>query len=466
MKSKSFHLFSSLSPSEKMLLIKFVEMESFSRTSEFIDLLKFYDVASVKQLEFDKESMFKSVFPNKTFSDSKLRLLQSGLTKALERFIVYLSLSENNDYHKNELLKHLKSRKLNSLYEKQLRKYKGELKLPQRIHFKGENFFIAEEMYENAIQNREEGKEVTQQLLDKLDYQYILKKLRYSCLVRSQENVYSIDFDHGLISELLDFIGRRQLYKDPAIGTYYYCFRMLAAESKTKDFDLFYEYLQKYDDQFSEEVSAELYTLAINFCIRSLNQGNRSFGLMGLKFYTDGIDKGILLTNGQVSRFTFRNIVTMAIRINEFQRAESFIESYQHLLSKTDKQNMIHFTTALVLFSRKDYELASDELLKVRFKDLLFNLAAKGLQLKIYYETKEFLVLQSHLDAMQIFLKRHEALGYHKQNYLNAIAFTRKLMNARSMEKVVKLRSIIDGEKTLTERIWFQDKVDELMARF
>ena len=459
MVSKSFIVYSSFSESEKQDFNAFISFYAPTRSDLLIKLTDAYKLIPPNSISLPKNELIKKLF--KKGSETKLRLLQSDLQKVMERFIIWRSLNQDSAPSRKILLDYYKSVGLKHVLEKTIKQYKKATIKSQvfDLNHSEEQLLLAEEAYEFAIQARKEAKYETENLGLKLDYFYILKKLKLSCLVRSQENVYNLTFEQGLKDEVIAYIEENKLMQDALIGSYYYCYKMLAENKVGTNFDSFFFSLEENQQRFSVEENTQLYSLAINYCIRSLNQGNKEIGRKGLDLYTSSLDNGILLQNGKISKFTFRNIVTMAIRLEEFQMAANFIEKYQLLLDKKDKKDMVHFTTALVQFSKQEYENASDELLQVHFKELLFNLAAKVLQLKIFYEQGEIMVLQSHLDALQIFLKRHQSLGYHKQNYQNIIALTRKLINAKSNEKLHKLKQLVVSEGALTEKKWFIEKI-------
>ena len=98
---------------------------------------------------------------------------------------------------------------------------------------------------------------------------------------------------------------------------------------------------------------------------------------------------------------------------------------------------------------------------KANYRDLLLNLAAKTLLLKIYYELDEFDLLNAHLDAMKNFIRRKAVIGYHRTNYLNIIRFTRRLTNSNlyDRERRKSLKEQIQAEDVLTEKEWLLEQL-------
>ena len=83
--------------------------------------------------------------------------------------------------------------------------------------------------------------------------------------------------------------------------------------------------------------------------------------------------------------------------------------------------------------------------------------------LKIYFELKEFTLLESHLDTMKVFIRRKKVIGYHQTNYLNIVRFTKKILttNLFDKSKKTKLREEIENEKILTEKEWLLEQLEK-----
>jgi len=98
----------------------------------------------------------------------------------------------------------------------------------------------------------------------------------------------------------------------------------------------------------------------------------------------------------------------------------------------------------------------------IEYEDLLLNLAAKTILLKIYFELNENDLLDAHLLSLQNFLRRKTLIGYHKKNYKNIISITRKLLTYNRFDKKEKekIRHLILDADVLTDRKWFLDMLE------
>jgi len=192
-----------------------------------------------------------------------------------------------------------------------------------------------------------------------------------------------------------------------------------------------------------------------------INRGQIEYGNIALDLYEEALTSKYLLVDGYLSRFTFKNIAAIAVKIGEYERAERFSNEYYSSLRKEERNSALNFNQALISYHKKDFDTALKSLQEVDFKDHLFNLAAKVIQMKIYFESEELDLLDSHLDAMQMYILRKKVIGYHKTNYKNIIKMTRKLLKVQlSDSSVVKiLKGEINNTEVLTEKKWLLNQL-------
>jgi len=98
-----------------------------------------------------------------------------------------------------------------------------------------------------------------------------------------------------------------------------------------------------------------------------------------------GIESGAFLEKGFLSRFTYKNIVTAGVRLKEYKWTEQFIEQYKPLLEDKYRESSYSYNKAVLEYDKKNYSNAISLLQKADYDDVLLNLAAKNILLKIYY---------------------------------------------------------------------------------
>jgi tetratricopeptide (TPR) repeat protein len=245
----------------------------------------------------------------------------------------------------------------------------------------------------------------------------------------------------------------------PAVGLYFHCYHFLKDpfESGEGHFQRFHEMLATCADTFPKEELRTLYLLAINFGIKKINETREGWLRITLDLYKSALALDLLLENGQISRFAFTNIVASAVKVGEADWAEHFILEYRPSLERSWRDVTASLNLARVAYARKDYSSALQHLQRSDYKDTINNMVAKIYQLKIYYETDELDLLNSHLASLKNYVRRHTAIGYHRTNYTRILHYTEQLMalNFNNTKAIATLREKIQAEPILTEKEWF-----------
>jgi len=461
--SRLFQVLSILS-SNRINRIDFVLNTQEPNKSKHLKLWQFYKVIIRRNSKQQgKEQAYKYVFGGEKYDDQKMRLLNSQLFKKVENIIASQEI-EKSPHEKNKvLLKFYQEQGLDKHYATQAKKtelaflsnkIKDNTQLDAQIEFEAIKF--------NYLLEHKRNQDLSlQKILDLTDQAYFAKKLKYICNALAHQSVFDIEYELGFINTIEAYLTPDLAKAHPAIALYYSCYKMLQNPDDKTKFEHYISDIKAYQGYFSSEEVRNIYLLGINICIKQLNKGNKHFGRVGLDLYEEGLDKKYLLVNNKITRYTYRNIAMMAIRVEDFHRAESFTEFYRDYLRAADKKSAYHFNKALISYNQKLLDAALDNIIEADFNDHLINLAAKTLQAKIYYELEQLDLLDSHLDSMEMYIIRKKVLGYYKENYRNIISFMRKTMRLKHFdsEKKNSLKTKIADEKILSEKKWFLEQV-------
>ena len=123
-----------------------------------------------------------------------------------------------------------------------------------------------------------------------------------------------------------------------------------------------------------------------------------------------------------------------------------------------DREMIYKYNRALYFFRSNDYKSAMQLLQTVNPKDVLFNLDARRLLARIYFELKENSALDSLIDTSKIYLHRQKDIGYHREMYLNFFKILELLLK-KDAQKSKLLRGLIEETKYLAEREWLLEKL-------
>lgn len=466
-KSRLILAFERLSSGDLKQFEAFVQSPFFNKNRQLILLCK--TLAKWKKAPhkpLNKERIHSAILPGVPFQDQKIRLAMSGLLKLLEQFMVYKNIMENEPLQRIKLAECYRKLNLNKHFQSANRDAKNALEKQnyRNADFYNYSYLLKWEEYLYVSANHRSQPLNLQAISDNLDLSFLSLKLRQSCFAIAHQAVYKAEYDLGLLTEALRYIEANNLLGIPALSLYYYCYFALTQPREEKFFQTLKEQIFAFGHHFPATEIRDLYLLAINYCIKRLNEGNTSYFREGLDLYKKGLDTNILMQNDQLSRFTYNNIVAMGLRTKEYNWTEQFIHQYKNYLEKGYRENTFAFNLARLEYERQNYYEALGHLQKAEYKDLLNNLIAKTLMLKIYFELGETKLLQSHLDAMKIFIRRKRIIGYHKKNYLNIVFYTQKILNVNPYDKeaVNALRKQLEGEEVLTDKKWLLEQLENI----
>lgn len=459
---KLFLLLEHLSPIEQRDLEKFLLSPLLNNRKLALQLFQFL---KKKKETPSKAMLFQHLFPEQTYRDEKIRLAMSQLVKKIEEFLVY-QYQKSQTVEKAKILATIyRSKKLEKPFEQTIQNaYQWQDKNALRdANYYNDRYELALENYnyEASVRTTELN---LQEVSDSLDTAFLILKLQQGCLALSHQAVFQYDYQMGLLNLILPYIEKHKLTTIPAIGIYYYCYLALNQKEVHQNFKKFKHILFENRLQFPSEEWNNLFLLGTNICIRIINSGDHTYLKEILELYKQGLITEALLENGVLSRFVYQNIVTSGMRTDDLKWTRQFLYDYKEKVEKEYRESAFRFNLARLAYHEKNYEEAMDLLRDTDQKDLLINLYSKNLLIKIYYELAEYKLLESFLDAFQIYLRRKKVTQSFKENYSNIIYFTQKLMKVNPFNKEAKqrLRERIENTPILTEREWLLRQLVEL----
>ncbi len=462
-KSQLLALLRCLTTKELKEVRKFLISPLFNQRKDVVDLFDLL-IKKIKKgkLDFNKEQIFLRIYPSKKFNAQGLRQVQSWLQKLIEKYLAYQSFMDNDIEVKLKMLTIFRERNLPRHLQKSINEIEnllGSTKLRNVEYY--QNSFALDFEKQIASSTKRMSARNFEALSKNLDYAFIVKKLHQACLTVAHQAVYHFEIDQGILSEILAYIEKKNLKDNPSIASYWYCYMALSHPEEKELFTHFKNLLLEHQQRFSKTELRDLYLLAINYCIRRLNDGDKYFAREGFSLYQTALASDLLLLDEVMSRFTFRNIVAIGLKIKEYDWVEKFINEYQPFLEEAYKESAYALNLATLEYDRNNLNLVLQHLQVADHKDLLMNLSAKTLAAKTYFELDEIMLLESHLQTMQIFIQRKKVIGYHRKNYLNFIRYLKKIISLPEFAKDKKwsLREKILAEEILTEKEWLIAKI-------
>lgn len=459
-------LLRTFSDAELRALKKFVRSPYFNQRREVVDLLDFLEKPlKNKRPAPEKEQAFTAVFGKEQFDDHRIRMAMSFLFQQANQFLAVHDFQNDDAGVRLRQATLLRQRKLSD-HAAQARVDTATVLLGQPLRnadFQERHYQFLLEKYRSEVELNPTGPLPLQELSQQLDRAFLSRKLWQSCFMLSHQAVYNAQYDFGLLDEILEGIESASVLQYPSVAVYYYCYRALTEPSDPAWFQRFKKVLLQNSKLFQPEEMRDLYLLAINFCIRRYNAGNPDYLSEQFDLYRDGLAKRYFLSEGALSRYTYLNAATIGLVLHELDWVDQFIHEYRDYVREPHRESLFRFNRARLEYQRRRLDEALKLLQKAEYKDPMLHLAAKTLQLKIFYELEEFDLLESHLQTLQTFIRRKKELGYHRENYLNTIRFTRKLLETNLYDKNARkaLREEIENTRAVAEKEWLLDRISD-----
>lgn len=437
------------------------------------DVYHLYDYLTTRNhLEDDKflekERIFPKIFPKLSYDDLKLRQTIFFLSKTLEEYVAYKELMEDEVRAQMALAGVYRKKNMDKAYLKTTKNIEKLLQKPKtrNEHFLRNEYLLQKEKYRFFENQQRNIKMNLQEVSDALDATYLADKLRQACLMLAHQKVYKTEYSPGLLDEVLTFVQDNEYDSVPAIGVYYYGYKTFTSgEDSEEYFNKLKSSIFKNGGLFPHDELRDIYLMAINFCIGKINAGEKAFVRESFELYKMGLNQDVILRNKVLSPWTFANICLNALQLEEYEWAYSFIEEYKDAVPEKYRESYVSYLLARYYYAISEYTKARKLLIHADFSDILLNLNAKMLLIKMYYEEDEFDPLESLLESIRTYLHRKKVMGYHRDNFKNVIRLVRKLTRVLPNDKseVQKLRKEIQDTNPLMEKQWLLEQVDGML---
>lgn len=467
--NKTIQLLKTLNEKELKKLSQFI---SFSDDgAEFIHffnlLCSYYPLFDSDELT--KEFFYKKIYPKKKYEDVTMRHHISKLNKIILEFFIYLNTAKNNKLSSHILLDELKNRNLPIHFESlkdEILQNKHILQATEIDSFLFE--YLNQETYRYYLYNQQKRavEPNLQTLSDSLDLHYIINKLKIYCEVINYQNISKTEYDVKFIETILPYLKQSDISQNLLVRFYLQILDLLRFTEQGNERYIQVKYLlfENYK-QLSKDELSDIYSLIKNFCIRYINKGDAFFSKEMFDLYKFEIDRFKESKEKEFSVLTFKNIVTLGLRLKDYKWVLAFINDFSGFIPTELQKNAHNFNMAQYYFASKEYKNINKHLNKIDTSDVFLTLSAKALQARSYYEQKEIVSLESLLQSFKMFLLFKKKLGYHRTNYLNFIKFVTRLNRFRYKDfepkHIQKLKEEIENEKNILEKSWLLEKVRE-----
>lgn len=458
--TKTVQLLSLFNKKEIKKVSKFIHSNYFN-TEKKVVLLFEYLLANLDR-KITKTDTFSFIYGKEVFNLSRLNYLSTTLYNLLKKYISIENVLENESFYNVSVLNTLRKRNQKHLYHLEenliIHKSAKENKL-KSIDYQKNYLFEYERLNFYAEEQRTETKYI-ENLHFNLDAYYLIEKLKAACTSINQQKLYKTKNKQSFTALLIDYIEKTKFQKEvPLLSVYFNAYKMLLNNNKN-DFIKLKQDLEQF--KFEVEEINDAYLFGLNFCIQQMNAGNPEFNKEVFEMYQTGVDKSILLKDGKLSPITFSNIVTIGLRLKRYQDVEIFIKEKNGLLASNEKKTYYAFNLAKVYFEKGEFEKVTALYNEKLIKEILLNIQMRILQIKAFYEMKDYDVCESLILSTDQLLNRKGILAYHKLVFKNFIKFFKQILNVNMFDKqaVSKIATAIQDSEKLVDKAWLLKKLN------
>ena len=192
-----------------------------------------------------------------------------------------------------------------------------------------------------------------------------------------------------------------------------------------------------------------------------INTGNDGYRKVLFDIYKTILRNRRMMKKGEFSPWEYKNIVTLGLRLQEEKWIQEFIHKYLNYLPTEERANAFTYNSAMLCYYQKNFRQTLKLLQAVEFTDLYYQLDARSILLKVYFETDDTETLLHHISAFKIFIRRNKLVSdYQKEIYLNFIRYALKIFRAgNNVKKLTLVKKEILSHQNISDKNWLLEQI-------
>lgn len=463
--TKIEEIYYNLTKQEKEEIAIFLECSLYNNSVIVSSIHRYLSEHLILNSDLDKPSLYRAVFPpNEKYSDLKLRVFITKLSKLIEKYIIVkhiddypmAELSILNQYYRTNHLHKNYTVFFNGKSEKEFDSYEEFLMYEYVFSLRKLDY-----IYQEHSNDGDKIRIHFDQMLEAQQKLSFFQTLKTQCEFLSFAQKYKNERDNTNVDSVINQLIDNRHEQDPVFKAYILVF-LLSKEQNEESFQELYSIILNKEIKFISNYRAIL-THSQNFCIRFINSGKNHYLENLLELYKFGIE--FYKVPGDMTSTGFRNIAQCALQLGNIGWAEDFVENYYNKVSLDDQQNSYNFNYSRIYFERKDYKSAMRLLLRVSYEDSFYASTGRILLIKCYYELNDEMPLISCCGSLSQFLHRNKDFTKQRiENNLHFIKFVKTIQNNRlkiNKSYFKNLKEKIESS-TVVEKDWLLKKIDEI----
>lgn len=465
-KSKLITVFKTIDKKDLRVLKKWVQSPIYNEHKDVSKLFEFlFTRYKMNATTLKKERAWRYLYGAKVYDDLRMRHVMSFSLDVLEKFVSYKIAKNNVFEHEKKLIKAYRDKKLLKSATQSLHKAKKQLEkgLPADEEYYYQQYELEVLKFDlEGTQNRTRATNITE-ITKHASLFFMITTLRHAYTARSHQSLKKADYRVPLLESVLREVEENNYTLYPILMIYYHGYQTLNKPEEEKHFQELNYYLETQQEILGAKEQREILLMALNYAIKKINTGSQLYMQEAFRLYKKGLEENLLIEQNEMSHFAYKNIVSLGIILKEYVWLDTFIPTYALKLKGDSKNNYRDYSLARLTFARGDFDQTMQLLLQADYNDILLNMGAKVLLLKLYYQQAYWDALEALLESFRIFLNRKKELSYHKEHYTNLIALVKKILSIPNFNQQAreKMKQQIESTHPLAEREWLLEQVGE-----
>jgi hypothetical protein len=436
--------------------------------NEHKDVSKLFDFLftryTLNATTLKKERAWKYLYGAKTYEDLRMRHVLSFSLNVLEQFVSYKMAKKYKFEHEKTLIKAYRDKKLLKPATQSLHKATKQLKkdfpADEQFHYHQYELEVLKFDLEGT-QNRTRATNITE-ITKHASLFFMITTLRYAYTASSHQSLKKADYRVPLLESVLKEVEENDYTLYPLLMIYYHGYQTLNRPEEESHFQELNYYLEEQQEAvLGAKEQREILLMALNYAIKKVNTGSQFYMQEAFRLYKKGLEDNLLIEQDEMSHFAYKNIVSLGIILKEYKWLDYFVPTYALRLKGDSKNNYRDYSLARLTFARGDFDQTMKLLIQADYDDILLNIGAKVLLLKLYYQQEYWDALEALLESFRIFLNRKKELSYHKEHYSNLIVLLKKMLTIPkwNQEVLKKMQAQIESTYPLAEREWLLTQI-------
>lgn len=411
-------------------------------------------------IEPEKNTAFKAAWPDRTFNENVWSKLNYDLVQLMEDCLAYHHFIETPSLRQSQVLKNYRRKGLNRHYRIRLEAYRRKQAKEKLTSVDQYRFAYELEQHTYLLKsgNKRSEKHNLPAIEHALQQVVFAEKFRQFGRTLAHQRLFKEKFAPPLLDELVAAYQLSPQEDQPGVHLFYLA--TLLYTKPVAQADLIFQQLKTglvtAVDQFETNDLRDLLIHAINHGVRRTNEGQGEYVRQTLELYQIGMQQQLFYEQGEIDIFTFNNIMGLALRLEEVDFAQRFLDENAHRLPSEKQEEVASLNRGRLAYQQKNYGQALRHLQTADYQDFIHHLTARVLQLKIFYERDDYNLLIAHIRSTKTLLRRRSNQGYHRNNYRNIFTLADKLLKLPPGDRRAKesLRQRIATTEPCTEKAW------------